>query len=175
MSEHRLHTVETAPEEAKPVLQEVAKKYGFTPNLMSVMAESPTLLKGYLALGGLLEASSLSPVEQQVVLLAVSRENGCEYCMAAHSTVASMIKAPQETIAALRDGTPIPDAKLEALRSFTTAVVAERGWVKPEAVQAFFDAGYCRANLLEVILGVGMKTLSNYTNHLAETPLDAAF
>jgi hypothetical protein len=75
----------------------------------------------------------------------------------------------------VRGGTPISDSKLEALRQLTSEIVTNRGWPRPESVKRFLSAGYTQANVLEVILGVGLKTLSNYTNHLAETSLDDAF
>ena len=95
--------------------------------------------------------------------------------MAAYSTIAGMLGVPKNTIQALRNNTPIDDSKLEALRKFTRTVVQERGWVSEEATQAFLDTGYNKAQLLEVITGIAMKTLSNYANHIMETPVDEAF
>lgn len=172
---YTVHTPESAPEAARPILAEAKKAYGFVPNLYGVMAEAPTLLKAYRALDELFEQTSLKPVEKHVVMLTASAENGCSYCVAAHSVVAAMAKVPDSVVEAIRGGTAIPDPALEALRRFTAAVVNSRGWPTEAQTTAFLGAGYTRANLLEVILGVGLKTLSNYTNHVAETPLDAAF
>jgi len=93
--------------------------------------------------------------------------------MAGHTTLAKMIRMDDAVIAALRAGTPLPDAKLEALHKFATAVVRERGFVPDADVDAFLAAGYTRRNVLEVILGVATKVMSNYTNHLVHTPYDA--
>jgi len=175
MSRFDVHTHDTAPDDSKQIMKQVEGKYGFVPNLIGVMAEAPALAEGYTTLSGIFEKTSFSPAEQQVVLLAVSHTNGCSYCMAAHSVIAQMKDLPEATIEALRQGGPIPDDKLEALRRFTVHVVEERGWPSDDAVQSFLDAGYAKANVLEVILGVGMKTLSNYTNHLADTPVDSQF
>lgn len=169
------HTQESAPAAAQETMSQVEAAFGFVPNLIGVMAESPPLAEAYLTLSGLFDKTSLSPVERQVVLLAASRENACEYCMASHTTIARMSRMPETVIDALRDGTGVPDARLEALRRFTVAVVRQRGWVDEAEVDAFREAGYSKANVLDVILGVGMKTLSNYTNHVADTPLDRAF
>jgi AhpD family alkylhydroperoxidase len=139
------------------------------------MAEAPALVKAYTTVSGIFDESSLSATERQVVLLTVSSENACEYCVAAHSVIAGMQKVPVGVVAAVRDGVPIADAKLESLRRFTAAVVDSRGWPSEEATAAFYNAGYGRQQVLEVVLGVGMKTLSNYTNHIAATPLDAPF
>jgi len=172
---HRVHTIETAPEGARDELEKARDRYGFVPNLLGVMAEATALLRGYLGLMRQFEESSLTPTERQVVLLATSHENGCAYCVAAHSVIAEMRKVPADVISAIRDGVPIADPGLEALRCFTRAVVVGRGHPDAAALERFIAAGHDRAKVLEVVLGVGVKTLSNYTNHIAETPLDAAF
>jgi len=172
---YTIHTAETAPERAREVLEQTQKAYGFLPNLLGVMAEAPALLEAYRMLGGLFEQTTLTATERQIVLLAASYENECTYCMAAHSAIAGMQSVSQEVIDALRTGRDIPDTRLQALRAFAAAVTTSRGWPAEEILQAFFDAGYGNRQALEVILGIGMKTLSNYTNHLAETPLDMQF
>ncbi len=175
MSQFPIHSVATAPEKSKAQLQGVEKGLGFVPNLYGTFAESPALLQGYLALSEAFAKSSLTPTEQQIVLLATSRVNECEYCMAAHTVVAKMSKVADDVVVAVRDGEPLANAKLEALRAFTAAVVGKLGHPGEDEVKAFFAAGYSHQNLLEVLLGVGIKTLSNYTNHIAGTPLDEAF
>jgi len=170
-----VHTVETAPEAAKEFLAGATKTYGFLPNLFGVMASAPPLVKTYGAVGQLFNETSFSPTERQVVLLSVSAENECGYCVAAHSVIASMQGVRSEVIEALRQGAPLPDRKLEALRQFTTAVVVKRGHPSRDDIAAFLNVGYTEANILEVVLGVGLKTISNYTNHIAATPLDPAF
>ena len=149
--------------------------FGLVPNLIGVMSHSATVAHAYLDLHERFAASSFSPVEQQVVALAASHEHGCSYCMAAESTVAEMVQADEGVIEALRSGEPLPDARLQALAAFTRAVVRERGWVDEAAVEAFLAAGFDAPQVLDVVLGVAKKTLSNYVNHLAETPLDEAF
>ncbi len=172
---YKVHDIASAPEGAKPTLTAAQQAYGFLPNLLGVMAEAPALLKGYATLSKIFEESSFSPAERQVVLLTTSYTNECGYCMAAHSAIAGMQKVPQDVIDALRNGAPIGDGKLEALRKFTARVVATRGWPSEADVNAFLGAGYGKAQVLEVVLGVGIKTLSNYANHIADTPLDGAF
>lgn len=166
------HTLETAPAAAKPILEGVQKAFGFLPNLQGHMAESPELLAGYSELWELFGKSTLTPEEQQVVYLTCNFENDCHYCMAGHTTLAKMIGMAPTVIQALRDGQALPDGKLEALRSFTSAVIRERGFVPDTGLDAFLAAGYSRRNVLEVVLGVATKTLSNYTNHLVHTQLD---
>lgn len=172
MSKFTVYTQDNAPEASQPILGEVKKAFGFVPNLQANMAESPELLAGYTALWDLFAKSSLTPHEQQVVYLTANFEHNCHYCMAGHTTLAKMIKMDAGVIAALRAGTALPDARLEALHRFATLVVRERGFVPEADVEAFLAAGYTRRNVLEVVLGVATKVMSNYTNHLVDTQLD---
>ncbi len=175
MNDYCLYDEQTAPEGAQETLQQAKHMYGFIPNLLAVMAESPELAKGYAAVSQLFDQTSFSNTEKQVLLLAVSYENECDYCIAAHSTVAEMTHVPPPIVTALREGRPLPVEKLQALRHFVSTVVRSRGWPTSGVVQAFLDAGYTRGHVFEVILGVGLKTLSNYTDHIAQVPLDTAF
>jgi len=116
--------------------------------------------------------TTLTPHEQQVVYLTSNFENECHYCMAGHTALAKLQKMDPAAISALRNGTKIPDRKLEALHRFTALVVRNRGWGLDGDVDEFLAAGYTRRNVLEVILGVATKVMSNYTNHIADTQLD---
>ncbi len=175
MKNFDIHTVETAEPSAAEMLGDINGAYGFIPNLYGIFAESPAALRAYITVGKIFDESSFSATERQLIILAASRYNECNYCMAAHTVVAEMQKVPADVIEAIREDRPISDDRLEALRTFTTAIVEKRGWVSNNDISAFLAEGYSRAQILEVILGVSFKTLSNYTNHVADTPLDAAF
>jgi AhpD family alkylhydroperoxidase len=170
-----VHTKETAPPASRKDLETAEKLFGFIPNLLGVLAEAPIALEAYIILTKLLEDASLSAVEQQVVMLAGSHEYGCGYCMAAHSTVAGIAGMPPLVLAALRGGTRLPDPKLDALCSFVLRVIRSRGRVSAEQIDAFLAAGYSAQSVLEVVFGVAMKTLSNYVNYMAKTPVDRQF
>ena len=175
MTKYTIHTIESAPEASKPFLEGAEKQFGFIPNLFGALAESPVALETYLALSGFVEKTSFSAVETEVVNLSVSATNGCVYCLAAHSTVASMKKVPLGVIEAAREGSPIADPKLDALAKLTRSVVGTRGWPEQVLLDDFFAQGYTQANYLELLVGVTMKTLSNYVNHQVDTPIDVAF
>jgi AhpD family alkylhydroperoxidase len=177
MSDFTFHTPDTAPETAKPVLESAQKQLGFVPNLYAGLANAPSALQAYLSLSDHFSKTSLSPVEQQVVLLATSVENGCEFCVAAHSMIAkTMVGVPKAVVTALREQADPEDSKLAALAAFTRAVVQERGWILGHpAYKNFLKAGFLPKQALEVILGVTQKTLSNYANHLLQTPTNEAF
>lgn len=166
MSLFTQYTDQTAPQGAAEVLAKVKERYGFIPNLASYVAESPLVLGAILSLSGSFDKTSLSPQEQQVVLLTVSALNGCSYCKTVHTAFGRMSKIDDATLKALIAFEPLPDKKLNALRDFTRKVVEERGWVEADNVQKFIGAGYSKAQVFEVVAGVALKTLTNYCNHL---------
>jgi len=175
MTDFPLHTIETAPTDAKPRLEGAQKALGFVPNLYAAMAEAPALLEAYQTLSVIFGKTDLSETERQVILMTNNLLNGCEYCMAAHTTISQGEGVPADVIQALRDDTPIADPKLEALRQFAKVVNESRGWPLDSDVQALLAAGYTTQTVLEVVLGTGLKVLTNYTNHIVETDVDAAF
>lgn len=175
MTDFTLHTLESAPKDSKPLLENSQKGFGMIPNLHAVMAEAPGLLEGYQTLHRLVLESSFNNEEKTVVWQSVNVEHACHYCVPAHSGIARSMKVDEAIDNALRDQTPLDDAKLEALRTFTLSVVRNRGNVDESAVQTFFDAGYEKRQLLEVVLVVSQKVMSNYVNHIAETPIDEPF
>lgn len=175
MADFQVHSIESAPEGAKSTLTAAKAGFGFLPNLLGVLAESPAAAEAYVTLAGLFDKTGLTPAERQVVLLTVSTINGCEYCVAAHSGLAKAARLSDADLDALRAGDPLPDAKLEALARFTRTLLAKKGWADEADLEAFYAAGYTKANVFDVILGVSFKTISNYANHVADTPLDAVF
>lgn len=175
MADFPLYDETDAPEAARPQLEGAKKAFGFIPNLLGEMAAAPPVLEGYMTLYELVGKTTLSQQEQQVAILSVARENECEYCVGAHSATASMAKVPEAVITAIRDGDDVPDERLGALSRFVRTVVGSRGWPSDEAVEEFLAAGYTEANILEVMLVISVKTLSNYINHIAGTPLDDQF
>ena len=175
MTKFTTHTAQSAPTASQAILEGAEDSLGFVPNLFATMAEAPALLEGYTTLAGIFDKSSFSEAERQIVMMTNNVLNGCSYCMAAHTTISQMKGVDADVVEALRNNTPLADAKFEALRQFTIVINESRGWPEPSDVQAFLTAGYTQQNVLEVILGTSLKVMSNYTNHVADTPLDAAF
>ena len=169
--------LDDADPEARRVLEKAEAQVGFIPNMYAGMANSPGLLETYLdGYTRFRKDSGFSPAEQEVVFLTISRANGCDYCMAAHSTLADkMSKVPPEVTEAIREGREIPDPKLAALSAFTERMLATRGLPTKADVAAFLDAGYGERQVLEIILAIAVKTISNYANHLFHTPIDEMF
>lgn len=175
MSHFPVHTLESAPDQSKAFLQKTAKNYGFVPNLISVMATSPSLTEAYLTVADIFAKSSLNPSEQQIVLLTVSYYHQCTYCVAAHTAIAGMQNVNSDIVMAIREGKPLSDKKLQVLRVFTSLLLDNRGWASDEDIQTFLSAGYQPQHILDVLVGIAQKTLSNFTNHIAKTPLDNEF
>tara|TARA_R110002124_G_scaffold69838_9_gene187488 strand:- start:228 stop:773 length:546 start_codon:yes stop_codon:yes gene_type:complete len=175
MTDFTLHTVETAPEKSKPILEQSQKTNGMLPNLHAVMAEAPGLLEGYQVLHKLFMDSSFDAEELTVVWQTVNVEHNCTYCVPAHTAIAHSMKVSDDLIEALRNTETMPTEKLQVLHETTLAMVRERGIVSDDVVQKFYAAGYGQRQLLEIILCLSQKVMSNYTNHVAETPLDEPF
>ncbi len=175
MTDYGQYTIETAPDGAKPLLENAQKNFGFIPNLLATMAEAPAMLEAYMTLAGIFGKSELDATEEQVVLMTNNYLNGCGYCMAAHTTISQGAGVPQDVLDSLRDNTPLANAKLEALRTFTKVVWETRGHPSQADIDALLAVGYTKGTVLEVIVGTSLKVLSNYTNHVANTPIDAAF
>ena len=175
MTNFTFHTEDSAPEASKPFAVAAKRAFGFFPNLLAGMAEAPALLEGYMTLAAIFDKSDLSETERQIILMTNNRLNGCTYCMAAHTTISQGANVSADVIEALRNGTEIADPKLEALRKFTVTVNEARGWVNKDALDELIAVGYTKQTVLEVILGTSLKVMSNYTNHIAQTPLDAPF
>lgn len=175
MTSFTTHTLETAPDNAQPFLEAAQGAYGFIPNLLGTMAEAPAILEGYMTLASIFDKTDLSETERQIILMTNNRLNGCQYCMAAHTSISQGAGVPEDVVKSLRSNTPIADSKLEALRTFAAVINEKRGWPERSDIETFIAAGYTQQNILEVILGTALKVMSNYTNHIAATELDAAF
>jgi len=170
-------TIETATGKARSLLESAKRQMGFTPKMYGAMANEPALYEAYSSgYAAFRQECGFTPVEQEVIFLVISRWNGCHYCMAAHSFVADkMSKVPPDVTDAIRDGRPIPDAKLRALAEFTRIMLEKRGRPNETDAQAFFSAGYSERNILGIILAISVKTISNYANHVFHTPVDEVF
>jgi len=167
---------EQVPTGSRAFLEKIKKGFGFIPNLFAAFSNSPVLLEGYLGLDATYNKGTLSPAERQLVLLTASTVNECAYCTAAHSTIAKgMLKVPASVVAAVRAQQPVADVKLNALVNLTRELVLARGHVATTTIQYFLDAGYRTEQIGEVLIGIALKTMSNYTHHLSPVEIDSAF
>lgn len=170
-------TIETADSISKKILLAAKNGMGMIPNMYSTMANNPALLDAYsYAYKSFRENAGFTSQEQEIIFLSVALENDCDYCMAAHSFVADkMSKVPTDVTDAIRNNAVIENAKYSALSLFSRVMTSKRGNPSMEDVEAFMSAGYTENHILGVIAGIGVKTMSNYFNHVFNTPVDDAF
>ena len=152
------------------IFDNLHKMIGFVPNLYAYYAKSETALGDYLALQN--RKSTLSGKEREIINLVTSQINGCRYCQSAHSVFGKFSGLSEEEILEIRKGSASFDAKLDALVQFTKAVVNNRGKVSADAKAAFFDAGYTEGNLIDTVIIIGDKTISNYLHNITDLDID---
>lgn len=171
----KLHTQESAPVESKTQLDASLKTFGMVPNLHAVMAEAPNVLQAYKMLHDLFQDTSFNSEELTVIWQTINVEHECLYCVPGHTGIAKMMMVDDAITDALRNRTKLPTEKLQILHETTLSLVRERGKPAQSVVDAFYQAGYVNRQLLEIVLGISQKVMSNYINHLADTPVDKAF
>ncbi len=172
-----LRTVEDSDETVSAPLKQAQKSMGMVPNMYAAMANLPALLATYsFGYDKFRSESGFSAIEQDVILLTVSRANECHYCVAAHSTIAdNMSGVPKDVTEAIRNDGTITDSKLKALADFTRLMSETRGNPSPNDARAFLEAGYSDTHILGIVLAISVKVISNYSNHLFHTEVDEAF
>ncbi len=157
------------------IFEAVKKKYGFVPNLIREMSRNPAVARVYLDGQEALAGGVLSALEQQVVQLAVSAFNECDYCRVAHSLGSKMAGVLAADIAAVRKGDLPTTPRLRSLVHAAWLVLDTRGSLGDDNVAALEREGIDRAQLYEIVAIIGLKTISNFVNHIAHTPIDPAF
>jgi uncharacterized peroxidase-related enzyme len=152
------------------IFDNLQKAIGFVPNLYAYFAKNETALSDCLAFQN--RKSTLTGKEKEVVYLVTSQINGCRYCQSAHTVVGKMNGFTDEQILEIRKGKASFDSKLNALASFTASVVENRGRATEKSKEAFFEAGYTEPNMIDVLIAIGDKTISNYLHNLTDLKID---
>jgi len=171
-----LYDIENAP--TSEIAEELTKSkaaFGFVPNLHKALAASNQALTAYKFLHNAFQNSSFDAAELTVVWQTINYYHQCHYCLPAHTMIANMMKVDADLIEALYNGETLKDPKLAALQATTLEITESRGHLSAETKAAFFEAGYSEHHIVEIVLGLSQKVLSNYINHLAETPIDEQF
>ncbi|OAR24118.1 alkylhydroperoxidase [Streptomyces sp. ERV7] len=160
------HTLESAPVESRRAMEGTVKHLGHLSPAVARLATSPHTLEGFLKMSALFERTTLEPVAREVVIMTVATRNDCALCVNMHTARLRRLGAPDELIGELREGKPLTDERLDAVREFTLAVYATSGAVPDAGLDAFLAQGYTRQNALEVVLGIGTYTVSTFANRL---------
>jgi uncharacterized peroxidase-related enzyme len=174
LPDFKIHTVESAPEGSRRLLQGLNDQIGFIPNLAATMAEAPALLEAFVTLQTIGHRTSLSPIERQVIAVAVATETGCTYCVAAHSTFALKSGAQPGVVDAVRAGSPLDDPRLEALARFARAVV-HREHDASRRAEELLKVGLSQAQVLETLVAIAVPLMAGSVFQLAAVTLDGAF
>ena len=167
-----LHTLDSAPVAARRRMAGINGAFGYLPAGVGLMATSPPTLEGFASANAQFEGASLDPVSREVVVMTIAVLYECHVCVAMHTARLERLDAPAELIVALRERGQLDDERYEALRTFTLAAIDGRGVVDENVFQRFRDVGYDEQNALEVVLAIGVYTISAFANRMTGAPLD---
>lgn len=175
MTDYKVHTIETAPEGSKETLKTVQANLGGIPNLAAAMSESPSLVKGFFGLRAIYMSGTFSDADIQVLSIANAVANGCSWCVAFHSFFALKAGVSAAAVEALRAGKNPVEPRFKALADFTRALIETRGKPSTHQQSEFIAAGFTKAQVLEVVVGVAFSAMANYAGNIVEAPLDQMF
>ena len=175
MTTFPVHTIDSAPDGAADALKGIESRVDFVPNLPAAMAGSPVLVTAFGDMQPTLGRTTLTGLEREVVALTLSHANTAEYPLAAHGRFAVMHGGSAELVDAVCAGSTLPDARLDALATFTRVLIQTRGHVPAPAMDAFLAAGYTAEQVLEVVAQLGYTTMANLAANIALPPVDEAF
>lgn len=175
MSIFKIHNKESAESELSALFDSTEEKIDFVPNIFAVIAESVPALKTYTAMSNYFEQSSFTDIEKETIQIVTSIENKCGYCVAGHSAFAVVKQVPSPIIKSLRENLPIEEPRIEALANFVRSLIRSKGRVDQKDLILFFDAGFSKAQMMEVVIGISLKYLTNFISNATSLPLDSAF
>jgi AhpD family alkylhydroperoxidase len=175
MTNYPIHTIDSAPDGAKQALHGLQQALGLVPNLAATMANSPPLVNSFVAAFGQFGGAGLTGGERQVLLLSNAVANSCSWAVAFHSTLALKEGVGPDDVDAIRQRRPPSDPRLAALSTVTRQLIEQRGHLDDSDLEAFMAAGFDEVRLLDVITGVAISTMANYTGNVAQPPLEQPF
>jgi uncharacterized peroxidase-related enzyme len=156
---------------AKELLDGIQAKLGMVPNILRVLAASPSALEAYAGLSGALSHGTLSASLRERIALTVAEANRCEYCLAAHSATGRALGLSEEQVIDSRSGTA-PDSKIDAALQFARELVEARGWVDESSISRLHGAGFGDGEIAEIVANTALHIFMNYFDHVAKPALD---
>lgn len=175
MQTYRIHTLDSAPEKSRPALHGLLQAVGAIPNLAATMAESPTLISGFVGAFGNFHGGTFDGAQKQTLLLTNAVTNDCSWAVAFHSTMALREGVDAADVRAIRERRLPGDLALAALSRFTRALIEKRGQVSAGEIAELTAAGFTAAQVLEVIAGLAVSVMANYAGNITRPELEAAF
>jgi alkylhydroperoxidase family enzyme len=175
MTQYQIHTLESAPEKSKAALQGLKQAVGIVPNLAATMAESPTLVNGFVGAFGNFHGGSFTGAQKQTLLLTNAVTNSSKWAVAFHSTLALKEGVPGDAVQAIRERRLPNDKQLAALSALSRALIEKRGHLDDQDLRSFTDSGFTKAQVLEVIAGLAVSTMANYAGNITKPALEPPF
>lgn len=175
MKDFSYHTAKSSPDGSEHILSNIERDIGFIPNIFAIVAESEQALNGLVSLNTAFNNSSFSPEEKQIILLATSTTNECVYCVAGHTAFSENLDISIESITAMRDQMPTGINRYDVLTRTVKQLIHFRGRVPAKVLSDFLNAGFSKAQFLELIMGICVKTFTNYVSNALNVKLDEAF
>jgi uncharacterized peroxidase-related enzyme len=170
-----IHNSNSAPDKSRELLQQITANFGFAPNIFAVTAESAPTLAGLVAVNDAFANSSFTPQEQQIILMAASVENTCTYCVAGHTLMAGGAGLSEDVVDAIRTEQRSDQPRYAILGKLVSELMRSRGRVDEKTLSEFLEQGYSKAQFFELVLGVCVKTYTNYVSNALNLTLDDAF
>ena len=172
MHRYDVHTIQSAPEKSRQALQGLQQNFGRIPNLAATMAESPTLINGFVGAFVNFQGGSFSSAQRQVLLLTNAVANSCAWAVAFHSNLALKEGVAANDVQAIRERRLPKDPNLAALSALTRALIEKRGHVEERDLGAFVEGGFGHDQVLEVIAGLAVSVLANYAGNITNPPVE---
>src|SRR5258707_4628 len=175
MLTYQIHSIASAPEKSKPVLEQLQQAFGFVPNLAGAIANSPVLANGFLGLFQTVHSGSFTEAEIQTLLLTNAVTNACSWAVAFHTALALHEGLAPADVDAIRAGGTPAHRQHAALSALTKTSIEKRGHLNEQDVNALLEAGFRRDQVFEVLAGAAASTITNYVGNIAQPPLEAQF
>lgn len=171
----KIHTKDSAPTELAEIFEDKQKKIGFVPNIFGAVAESIPATKAFDTMSDRYSQCSFTATEKETIEIVTSIENGCGYCVAGHTAFAKMQHVPDHIIRSLRENEVVDDFRIQALADFVKKIIRSKGKITQKDFILFFDAGFTKSQVIEVMLGISLKNFTNHVSNAVSLPLDDAF
>jgi alkylhydroperoxidase family enzyme len=175
MTTYRVHSIDSAPENSRPALQDLRQAFGLIPNVAGAMAESPVLLNGFVGVFHRVHAGSFTEAQIQILLLTNAVTNGSPWPVAFHSALALKAGVSPEDVQAIRERRAPGEARFAALSALARAMIEKRGHVNDHDLATFRAAGFGQDQVLEVITVIAVSAMTNYAASITEPPVEAPF
>lgn len=175
MSNFKVHTLDSAPIQSKPILEKIMQSLGFIPNYLGILAASPAALENYMSTLTMFSKSTLSSEEQQLVLFMINNKNASNYYMLRYISNKNISRLSKNVIRSIKEGEQITDARLHSLYTFIKLVMWKHGYISPYEIENFLSVGFTHENILEILMALNLNTLINYVRHITNLPIENKF